>query len=94
MKNSAERAALHQQAAQAQERAEHLKTALADLAGRIAATEDKIADGQEALVSSDVTDLAELPAQQAATARAFAQHERDEQERWSAPAAGAENGAD
>ena len=65
-------------------RADAQRRTLADLAGEIARTEDDVARVHEEIAAGPSTLAAEAK-EQARKARAFAQHEREERDRWSLP---------
>jgi hypothetical protein len=61
---------------------EGLARSVADLAGRIAQTEDQVERVHEEIAQNGVSAVAALARVHAARARGFAEHERRERQRW------------
>jgi hypothetical protein len=73
-----------ERARQARMRAQAHQHELAHLAGEIAHTEDEVARVHEQ-IAAGTSSMAGQAKEHASAARAFAMHEREEQQRWSAP---------
>jgi hypothetical protein len=76
-----------QRARELRQRSQNQRRDLAALAGWVAETEDQVATVHEHIAQGD-SRVAEQAAEEARSARAFAEQERQEQRRWSEPKAG------
>ena len=75
---------LAEQATAATSRARELRRTVGELAGRIAQTEDEVARIHEQIAECAVSAIAAQAPEHAQRARRFAEHERRQQQRWSA----------